>query len=1001
MPLYTDQGYYYSGGSSQLYAPYYTPGLYAIPTSSSGGSYAPYSSTYNRTFGGSYILPLAPPRTPSYTTTHSLSSRYQPKLSTITETSPLISARHGGVLPLTRIQSPKVSSYSAPTTNAATKYVPPRPIAINTADIDVSSSRYTHHTHHEEEKEKEKEVQQDDPEVKHAEKRQGGDVDAQVEAQVEEHKVSRSTIKRDRPVVRLSTIRSRSKDRNRATKSTSSGTDESPEPKTKMFKDLPTIEPLHTTETHLSWRQKLADELAAVPKYPIKKSPGDLIRERYLIQDSATDELDLTLSRRTAPTVDDATEEQMSDQVVVEMDLDPASNSIRRLSIPQCPSFHDICEDISSDKIDDDLNAGELRRRASLIQEQEQEILNQLQNSPSGTFQLIHLERRESQDSTVEEGHRKSTKKRASKKGKKIRHKITAIVEVENAPLLPVLQEKEEPTPTPAGKERSPQPKFTFNVESMEEHHEIHKVFKLPKRKSVKKVSKPKEVVLPEGFMQASPKSKVAPKAKTPKKESFVSTAEIFTFEPISMELNTETEAHESKEKITSPTSESKAPKSNKSNESVMKIATPPPKTTPMTVLKPSLSVDPAAEKLNVNTSNRVTEKFQPPKCIDLNQQISPTNLKAATVKPLSTEKPKVIQKTLENIKSNPIEKSDSGEDFWAQIGKRESVYMTNRKKGQLENQWQKREELLDSQAVEDVSNIKEIKTAVTAQKKEALKKADQDISKINEKGVVGRSQSTESAICKKDNKDQKTLKEIGFVKPKTIPKESLDSAQKSPTEVQSKTEKATTSTINDPTFSTTAAKTTRITTATTTTVSPSATSAATKINFGQTAKSPEQQANKFTPQADNDNDNEQTKLFICQTGIASATSTATTTSAPTTIQTTATPKSVTASTDRNAKKTEKLATSTQLTESQVAGTSISATTTAKTVMQSASESKKTEVKTDKPKEAHTKADAAGKKNVACKSPPTSPIAPPSGSGIVSVAKGAKPKTVPKATTTK
>ncbi|XP_053948134.1 uncharacterized protein LOC128856811 isoform X1 [Anastrepha ludens] len=964
MPLYTDPGYFYSGGSSQIYAPYYTPGLYgAPPTSSSSGSYVPYSSTYNRTFGGSYILPLAPPRTPSYTAAHSLSSRYQPKLSTITETSPHISSRHGGILPLTRIQSPKVSTYSTPPTTPA-KYVAPRPIPINTADIDVSSSRYPHHKH-------EKEVQQEGEAKRGSvEKKEGSNLEGKNEAQDQQNKGRRSTIKRDRHVVRLSIIRSRSKDGNRATKSTSSETDGSPEPQSKVFKDLPTIEPLHPKETHLSWRQKLADELAAVPVYPVKKSPGDLMRERYLMQDASAVEFDSTPNRRADVVDKDDVKQKLVDEVVVELDVDPTNNTIRRLSIPQCPSFHDICEDISSDKIDDDLNAGELRRRASLIQEQEQEILNQLQKSASGTFQLIHLERRGSHDSTTEEGHRQSTKKRSSKKGRKIRHKITAVVGVENSAFLPVLQEKAEFTPTPIDKESSPKPKFTFNVESMEEHHEIHKVFKLPKRKSVKKAIKPKEVVLPEGFMQASPKSKNFSKAKTPKKGTLVSTAEIFTFEPSSLDLSTEAETHDKVAQTLSPKIECEIPKNDSSPKHE------PCKSPPVTVLKSTASLGSVTEKSVASNSNQTMEKSKSLKTIDLKQEVTPLDSKIEAVKAPSTDSPKVMPKILQEIKLNPVEKSDSGEDFWAQIGKRESVYMTNRKKGQLENQWHKREELLESNAVEDVANIQEIKSVVKSQKKEALKKADRDIAKINEKGLPGRSQSTESAICKKDTTSQKGQKEIGKIELEANAKKPQAAAQKSLVQLPLENENSTTtSTTNTPT------------------VAMTATSAATKINFGQTAKSPEQQLNEFTAQVDNDHESkintEKPKLFISQAGTTSATPTTRTTTISISTPTPATSKSVTVTADRIVKKTEK--TSQASAEPKLADTSTSATTVPR--ISERSESKKPEVEAQKPK------DSGVKQSDQTKSPPASPLVSSPAANSTSAVTGAKPKTISKAIT--
>lgn len=852
MPLYTDQSYYYSGGSSQLYAPYYTPGLYS--TSSSSSSYAPYSSTYNRTFGGSYTLPLAPARSPTYTSTHSFSSRYQPKLSTITETSPLISSRHGGILPLTRIQSPKISPYTA-TSATTTKYVPPRPIPINTADIDVSAKRYPNHR---DDHEKGKHEKQDN-EIKRSSKeknKKNNNEESKEESKNQEIKGTSSTIKRDRPVVRLSTIRSRSKDRNRNTKSRSSGTDKPPEQRSKIFKDLPTIEPVNPTETHISWRQKLAEELAAVSINSSKKSPGDLIRERYLIQESSPDDLDKGQSQYSLVKDEDEIKDKLASEVIIELDLNSTNNSIRRLSIPQCPTFHDICEDISSDKIDDDLNAGELRRRASLIQEQEQEILNQLQKSASGTFQLIHLERRDSHDSTAEEGPRQSTKKRPSKKGKNIRHKITAIVEVENSPILPVLQERDELSTTTPGKRASPKPKFTFNVESVEEHHEIHKVFKLPKRKSVKKIFKPKAITLPEGFMQASPKAKIQPKAKSPtKKGRFISTAEIFTFEPSTTDFYRPNEERDNAGANVSP----------KFQNDISKYES---NSTPKSFQSPKSTFSEVTASLHSSLENQST---------NLKELVLPIEIKTETTTTLNFDLSKVLPTTVNEPRQNPVEKSDSGIDFWSEIGNRESVYMTNRKKGQLESQWQKCEELLESQAVEDVSNIKEIKSAVIAQKNQALRKADQDLAKANEKGVVGRSQSTESTMSDKVNKGQQNLNMLGKTEQQAITKNSLATAQKSLIQTKFKTENLTTTpTTNSLTAATIA------------------TSAATKINSGQAAKSPAQQPNKFTTQVKNDNESnkkiDKAKLFISQTDAK----TTKTTKTPTPISTTL--KSITTS---------------------------------------------------------------------------------------------------------
>ncbi|XP_067634530.1 uncharacterized protein Pkcdelta isoform X1 [Eurosta solidaginis] len=1001
MPLYTDQSYYYSGsGSSPLYAPYYTPG-YATPTSSAGGSYAPYTSTYNRSIGGSYILPLAPPRSPSYTSAHSISSRYQPKLSTITETSPHISTRHGGIIPLTRIQSPKVISYATPSTPAP-RYIPPRPIPINTADIDVSSSKYKHHKH-EEEKEMEKEVQQ------YSEAKRGSihkkDSDCGKSEDIVKAHESRgrcSTIKRNRPVVRLSTIRSRSKDRNRAAKSTASGTDESSELVAKVFKDLPTVEALQGTETHLSWREKLAQEFGTIPTHTVKKSPGDLMRERYLIQnDARSDNIVLAPNLGAIIKADDTPKAQLIDDVVIELDLDQTNKAVRHLSIPQCPSFHDICQDISSDKIDDDLNAGELRRRASLIQEQEQEILNQLQKSASGTFQLIHLERHDSEQSTANDAHQQSTNKRKSKKGKKVRHKITAVVEVENSPILPVLQEKEELALTPAGKESYPKPKFSFNVDSVEEHHEVHKVLQLPKRKSVKKIMKSAEKALPEGFMEASPKSKMVSKPKVPK--TFVNTAEIFTFEPSNIKLMTEVENTDELEVETSSKKmgssvpeidlifgaesqmskpvtaynmeEEKALETTvpKKTSEKSKSLTPPKDDSFKSLLSPKVKSEspksnikskpphknPTLAKSNIAVDSKAVSFIsQEPK-----QQFVPSEVSFQAVKSLSNENKPTARSKLQEIKQNYIEKSDSGEDFWAQIGNRESVYMTNRKKGQLENQWHKREVLLDSPAVENVSNIKEIKSSVKAQKKEVLKKADLDLAKGVEKSASTKSQSTESTKLKKDKTIENQLEHAPKIGQEATVKKSLGETPKSFIGTIENAATTTTPKVCIPADNT------------------NVTSATAKINFGQKAKSPEKQLNTFSMPADSNNENkintEKPKLFISQT---TTTSTIAFTPTTTTPKTPNTPKPINET--ANNKTTE-----TQLTDA------INSNADAKT---------KPEIKALKQTDTNIKSDTSDIKNTDAKTPPTSHKTPTTftQSDVGTIITGAKPKTMPKSTKT-
>ncbi|KRG06855.1 uncharacterized protein Dmoj_GI25595, partial [Drosophila mojavensis] len=657
MPLYSDSSnYYYSGGSSQLYSPYYSSSLVSSSTTSPS-----YTSSYNRAYPGSYMVPLLPsPRSPSYSSSSSsgigigsssnssssilgLSSRYQPKLTTITESSGL-TGRHSGhssLMPLTRIQSPKytsVSSYGS-SNSSSNRYIPPRPIAINTADIDVSSARYRRSAEpvdRKREPDANKEQAREEPK-----EQQQQELQQQPEPQQQQQQPRRSTIRRNRAVVRLSTIRRRSKERVEQTTATSEKQQQ--EQQEHQFRDLPP-----PAEPSLSWRQKLAEELAAFPTISNKKSPGELLRERFYIRDEKQETLaprhqqrqqqqqfqlqqptQATLQTAEASSGNESELEQQTEEEEPQQEQQEKAaqitESIRRLSLVQCPTFHDICEDISSDKIDDDLNAGELRRRASIIQEQEQELLNKLQKSNSGSFQLIHLERRSSHDSTTaDEGQSAAApggaKLPAKKKSKKLRHKITAVVAVDNAVLpaqhMPSVQELEEQPPQVS----SPKPKFTANVETVEEHHQIHKIFKLPKKKLP---AEQQQQSLPEGFMKASPKAKTSPLKKAAKpmeqqqqqqqheqqqqelqQEQHVSVAQIFTFDEAAIQQNRAT-------------------------------------ATPTVVATPTLTATPA------KTEGVAT--------------------------------PKPIRKALQ--------KSESGEDFWSQIGSRETLYMTNRRKAQSERQ--------------------------------------------------------------------------------------------------------------------------------------------------------------------------------------------------------------------------------------------------------------------------------------------------------------------------
>lgn len=259
MPLYTDLpsfGYYYSGNIS------------------------PYSN--HSSLGGGYS------RNPYTLSSYSGYSRgYSPLLSTISE------SRVGGV---SRINSPtKRLHISTPS------YRVPKPIRINTADIDVSANKYR----------RERPI----PPVPIPEScivygvsptKSSSTQDGPYMPRADPHEddaTNRSTIKRGRTVVRLSTVRSRG-----------SGSSQ---------------------HDKINLKRELANDDECKSDKRICKTPGEKLMEKHLIRDRSSDE-------QNSPIVDENEEPE----------------AFRG----RAPSFHDICKDISSDKLYDDLNAGELRR---------------------------------------------------------------------------------------------------------------------------------------------------------------------------------------------------------------------------------------------------------------------------------------------------------------------------------------------------------------------------------------------------------------------------------------------------------------------------------------------------------------------------------------------------------------------------------------------------------------------------------------------------------------
>lgn len=451
MPLYSDLSYY-SGAGSSSYSPYYSPS-----SSSSIGSYTS-SPSYSRTY--------TPP--PARTTFAALNRHYKPNLSTITESSYQASRRPISTLTtaLTRVNSPKI--------NLQSSYIPPRPIVINTADIDVSSARY--HRVAPIVKSPERIVYGTGSSAQSSSKDNASESPYMPRVDQNDPPQIRSTIKRDRPIVRLSTIRSRSKSKSRhdSTKKTKT-TDQCTIVVASDYTNKHSPSPEKSMQSggqKSSWRDRFGDDLQKKTKDIVRKTPGELILEKHIIK----------------PKYPEATKTEEILQVPDEILQNEVKlrKSIRRHSLVKCPSFKDICNDISSDiKRNDDLNAGDLRRRASQIFEEEDQIIAQIaERRKSATSEGIDIDIQE----IIEEVQSEIT--------------VSGSGLIKSEPIDNIALVTTKSTPLISDGEKSP--KWKCVVEKVEEDHTVNKVFKLPKKKNktkenadaitskVEKVAKPK-----------------------------------------------------------------------------------------------------------------------------------------------------------------------------------------------------------------------------------------------------------------------------------------------------------------------------------------------------------------------------------------------------------------------------------------------------------------------------------------------------------------------------
>ena len=602
MPLYSDMYHNYIGNTPTSSMSYTTS--YSLPSYSSS-----YSSGYTPAARISNI------------------SRYLPKLTPISET-PLTKHR---IAAMSRLNSPKSTIIRRP----SPKYVPPRPRRINTSDIDVSAHRFANRrisdpkddTHYTECKKSDPietipENIEDKPIV--------DDLNVNVDEQPE-RVFGRSTIRRDRAMVRLKTIRLRSKSRSKSP--------EIKEIKIKKNREYEKIEiPIEadppggyvSTETNNgSWRDNFEGEfdLKKEQKSPTK-SPGEILIEKHFIKDEIKDGKPLL-------TIDDVPMERRK--------------SVRRRSAAKLPSFKEICSDISSDKLSDDLNAGDLRRKASLIIEEE---INKIRQSASGTIHCLLEQQLSDNDDTVD--------KRKSRKVKKPRQKITAKVDIKN--------------PEPSiraviGHVEVDETVFDNNNNNNKDLQLIDTDGSNIKNKTIK---------LPL-------KKKVTENIENTSSNSMMSTNE--------------------------PTNEqTPAPTNNNNNNTNTKLTSADIKTNESDANAKKIPVN-KTKNCDLDSKLLLETNATTSTPVNITAPVSVRKIKKI-VKTKSLVKELVVIEQ-EPVKMNPLKRDPSADDFWGMIGSRETIAFTKRKQKVVQEQQQKMQEVswLDDEEMELNSSNTEITT--------------------------------------------------------------------------------------------------------------------------------------------------------------------------------------------------------------------------------------------------------------------------------------------------
>lgn len=150
----------------------------------------------------------------------------------------------------------------------------------------------------------------------------------------------KNRIKRDRTIVRISTVRQRSKGPSEMPEMAS---ERGPPPNRSAAQLPPAVIVVDVSAINeqvnakRTWRDNFGDDLLVRPKEAVKKTPGELLLERHLIKAQQKKDEQQEVQESIVDIVVRRKEEGKEEG---------AANKLRR------PSFHDICQEISSDKIE-------------------------------------------------------------------------------------------------------------------------------------------------------------------------------------------------------------------------------------------------------------------------------------------------------------------------------------------------------------------------------------------------------------------------------------------------------------------------------------------------------------------------------------------------------------------------------------------------------------------------------------------------------------------------